>query len=211
MKTVFWILALSVLLPIYSAITSWQTKERNEELTAERNQLQYELLKSEREVKRLEEEKANLEKQVFDVPVFDMDMPYDVYIPTSPVGARLNPMGGTEYDIHRGNDIVSYHRAPVKSAQEGRVKWVWPPAGTTDSNGIVYRGHPIYGGTVVMEHGKGLYTLYGHLSEVTVKEGEYLEKGSKIGRQGNTGLSTGEHLHFEIIVDLHKWLSEEAG
>jgi murein DD-endopeptidase MepM/ murein hydrolase activator NlpD len=53
----------------------------------------------------------------------------------------------------------------------------------------------------VIDHENGFWSLYGHLKRATVKEGDRVKKGDKIGVQGNTGKSAGEHLHFEIIVD----------
>ncbi len=56
-----------------------------------------------------------------------------------------------------------------------------------------------YGNVVILDHKNGYKTLYGHLSSFTVSQGEIVEKGDQIGVMGNTGRSTGTHLHFEII------------
>ena len=53
---------------------------------------------------------------------------------------------------------------------------------------------------MVLDHGWGLYSLYGHLSEILVQEGQEVSRGDLIGRLGNTGLSTGAHLHWEMRV-----------
>lgn len=58
-----------------------------------------------------------------------------------------------------------------------------------------------YGNAVVIDHGNGTRTLYGHLSSINVKKGQVVEKGQKIGVMGSTGNSTGTHLHFEIHVN----------
>lgn len=85
---------------------------------------------------------------------------------------------------HRGIDIVSKNR-DIKAADSGKVIF----AGTESS----------YGKVVKIDHGNGYVTVYAHLSSINVKKGEAVQKGDKIGVMGNTGNSTGVHLHFEII------------
>ncbi|GAH00914.1 unnamed protein product [marine sediment metagenome] len=58
----------------------------------------------------------------------------------------------------------------------------------------------IYGQTVVIDHGQGLYTMYGHLSSIDVAVDQPVTKGDKIGITGTTGLATGDHLHFGFLV-----------
>jgi murein DD-endopeptidase MepM/ murein hydrolase activator NlpD len=53
---------------------------------------------------------------------------------------------------------------------------------------------------VVVDHGWGLQTLYGHLSTLEVKEGDEVRKGQELGRSGTTGLALGDHLHFEVLI-----------
>ncbi len=87
---------------------------------------------------------------------------------------------------HMGFDFASVERAQVPASNSGVV---------------VFTGDlGIYGNTVVIDHGMGLMSLYGHLSEVGVKEGQYVKKGEVIGRTGKTGLALGDHLHFGILV-----------
>ena len=88
---------------------------------------------------------------------------------------------------HMGIDLASVKHAPVPSANRGRVVF----------SGFV----GIYGNLVCVDHGYGLMSLYAHLSSVSVKEGDFVEKGSVIGYTGITGLAGGDHLHFGMFVD----------
>ena len=87
---------------------------------------------------------------------------------------------------HMGFDFASVERAEV-------------PAG--NSGVVVFTGQlGIYGNTVIIDHGLGLMSLYGHLSEIRVKEGQFVRKGEIIGRTGTSGLALGDHLHFGILL-----------
>lgn len=87
---------------------------------------------------------------------------------------------------HMGFDFASLERTPVPAGNSGLV---------------VFAGDlGIYGNTVIIDHGMGLMSLYGHLSEIRVKEGQFVKKGESIGRSGATGLALGDHLHFGILV-----------
>jgi hypothetical protein len=87
---------------------------------------------------------------------------------------------------HLGYDLASVRNAPVPAANAGRV---------------VYAGsRRLYGNTVVIDHGLGLMSLYGHLSSIGVREGQEVERGEVIGATGSTGFALGDHLHFEVIV-----------
>ena len=59
----------------------------------------------------------------------------------------------------------------------------------------------IYGNTIIIDHGYGLMTLYGHLSSMDVSEGQEITKEQKIGNSGATGLAGGDHLHFSMMID----------
>ncbi|MCD6319456.1 MAG: M23 family metallopeptidase [Candidatus Desulfofervidaceae bacterium] len=88
--------------------------------------------------------------------------------------------------IHAGVDIASIAHAPIPAANNGIV---------------VYRGYlGIYGNAVIIDHGLGLFSLYGHLSSFQVKEGQQVKKGDIIGYTGATGLAGGDHLHFSMLV-----------
>lgn len=126
---------------------------------------------------------------------FEFQPPLDEYYISSEVGIRDSVMGGIEFNLHKGIDMVAPHHARVYAAATGIVVENWP-----EPNGY-YKGHPVYGGMILISHGEGVYTLYAHLSKVLVVTNLEVNKGQIIGIQGNTGISTGEHLHFEIIID----------
>ncbi len=58
----------------------------------------------------------------------------------------------------------------------------------------------IYGDAVIIDHGLGIFSLYGHLSAITVKSGQEVQRGDTLGRTGETGLAGGDHLHFSIML-----------
>jgi len=88
--------------------------------------------------------------------------------------------------VHLGYDLASTANASVEAANSGIV---------------VYAGDlGIYGNTVIIDHGLGLMSLYGHLSTIMVREGERVKKGEIIGRTGSTGFAGGDHLHFGILI-----------
>lgn len=88
--------------------------------------------------------------------------------------------------VHLGYDLASHANAPFGAANTGVVKY----AG--DLN--------IYGSTVILDHGYGLMTIYGHLSEIFVEEGDVVQKGDIMGKTGSSGLAGGDHLHFGVLV-----------
>jgi len=100
------------------------------------------------------------------------------------VGRKTSDFGYRRYRYHYGVDIKLYTGDEVKAAFEGVVRIAH------------YDGD--YGRVVVIRHNNGLETLYGHLSKMHVKEGQKVEAGDVIGLGGNTGRSTGSHLHFEV-------------
>jgi murein DD-endopeptidase MepM/ murein hydrolase activator NlpD len=132
-------------------------------------------------------------------PLFAIVPPMAVYGVSSPVGYRVKPMGGGEEALHRGADLVGPKGAAVMAAAPGVVVEHWLVPGW--HGGKLYSGHPVYGGMVLISHGGGVYTLYGHLGATYVHEGMRVEAGRVIGRQGSTGMATGEHLHFELIAN----------
>ncbi|MBU0543890.1 MAG: M23 family metallopeptidase [Proteobacteria bacterium] len=89
--------------------------------------------------------------------------------------------------VHLGIDLASVANAPVPAANRGKV---------------VFAGDlGIYGKTVFVDHGLGLFSAYSHLNSFDVKEGDIIEKGGVVGRSGSTGLAAGDHLHFSMLVN----------
>ncbi len=88
--------------------------------------------------------------------------------------------------IHTGVDLASNARSPIEASNKGIVAF-------TGALGI-------YGNTVIIDHGLGLFTLYAHLSSIDTTVGKTVVKGEKIGLSGMSGLAGGDHLHFSIIV-----------
>lgn len=125
--------------------------------------------------------------------------PMDEHVLTSECGIRKDPMGGELEGLHNGIDMVGPSGAKVKAAAPGTIADHWLVPGW--HNGVLYKGHPIFGGCIVIDHGGGVFTLYGHLKETEVHIGDEIKRGQVIGIQGSTGISTGEHLHFEVIYD----------
>ena len=87
---------------------------------------------------------------------------------------------------HVGYDFASTRHAPIISSNKGEV--------------VFARLNGIYGNMPMIDHGFGLYTLYGHCSKMLVEEGEEVARGQTIARTGMTGLALGDHLHFGVLV-----------
>ena len=104
---------------------------------------------------------------------------------TSPYGYRTHPIWGTTI-YHSGIDIGVDEGTPVHAADGGTVVWSGWMGG--------------YGYAVVIDHGNGMSTLYGHNSELAVSEGQDVSKGQVIAYAGSTGNSTGPHVHFEVRI-----------
>jgi murein DD-endopeptidase MepM/ murein hydrolase activator NlpD len=89
--------------------------------------------------------------------------------------------------VHLGFDLSDTQNTPVKAANDGKVVWA------ADLG--------IYGNCIVVDHGYGLQSIYGHLRQIDVKVGDPVQKGQKMGMEGQTGLAGGTHLHFSMQVD----------
>jgi murein DD-endopeptidase MepM/ murein hydrolase activator NlpD len=101
---------------------------------------------------------------------------------------RTYVYNGREIDKqdHLGFDMASVERDAIRASNDGRV--------------VLARFFGIYGNAVVIDHGYGLQSLYGHLSSLAVKEGDMVQRGQELGRSGQTGLAGGDHLHFTMLL-----------
>lgn len=104
---------------------------------------------------------------------------------TSQFGFRTDPYTGLR-QMHAGVDVSASIGTPVIATGDGQVVWAAPHGG--------------YGNVIMIDHGHNLTSFYAHLSEIGVKLGETVRRGDRIGKVGNTGRSTGPHLHYEIRV-----------
>jgi len=105
----------------------------------------------------------------------------------SGVGGRRNPFSGRGYEYHEGQDIDAEYGTPVQAAASGKVTIAGRQRG--------------YGNVVYVDHGAGLSTRYGHLSQINVAVGQSVTRGQTIGLVGSTGRSTGPHLHYEVRIN----------
>jgi murein DD-endopeptidase MepM/ murein hydrolase activator NlpD len=92
-----------------------------------------------------------------------------------------------DQQVHLGYDLAVTAHVPVVAANDGRVVWA------SDLG--------IYGNCIVLDHGYGLQSIYGHLSRIDVKVGDAVKKGQAMGHSGSTGLAGGDHVHFSMQVD----------
>jgi murein DD-endopeptidase MepM/ murein hydrolase activator NlpD len=92
-----------------------------------------------------------------------------------------------DQQTHLGFDLAKLAHSPIPASNDGKV--------------MLAENLGIYGNCVVIDHGFGLMTIYGHLSEFLVKKGDVVKKAQVIGKTGTTGLAGGDHLHFSMMVD----------
>jgi murein DD-endopeptidase MepM/ murein hydrolase activator NlpD len=104
--------------------------------------------------------------------------------PTSGFGMRTDPVHGGAGQMHPGFDLAAPKGTPVGAAAAGKVVSAGVAGG--------------YGNLIIVDHGNGYTTRYGHLSAIDVKVGDQVTPGQIIGAVGSTGYSTGPHLHFEV-------------
>jgi murein DD-endopeptidase MepM/ murein hydrolase activator NlpD len=105
---------------------------------------------------------------------------------TSDFGTRMDPYTA-ERKMHQGMDIASPHGQTVYAPSDGTIVFLGSEGG--------------YGKVLVIDHGYGVKTRYGHLSEIGVHLGDRVKRGEKVASVGNTGRSTGPHLHYEVRVN----------
>lgn len=145
-----------------------------------------------KDLKRVQKEQVFLNKNYSsspDHPYFDEPfmLPIDAFV-TSIYGSR-RLFNNSKQTQHLGTDFRAAVGEPIKAANSGKV--------------VVARDLFFTGGTVTIDHGLGIFTIYGHLSKVQVQEGEFIPKGTQIGLAGATGRVTGPHLHWGVKVNGH--------
>jgi murein DD-endopeptidase MepM/ murein hydrolase activator NlpD len=134
----------------------------------------------ERELRQLVDAYRDQQLRLATIPV---GWPTEGYL-TDGFGYRRNPFGGGGGESHEGQDIAAAWGTPVRSTADGLVVYAASRAG--------------YGNIVVIFHGNGITTRYGHMSQITVEPGQRIRRGDEIGRVGSTGRSTGPHCHYEV-------------
>ena len=130
-----------------------------------------------------------MESRLLDLKLKDMMIPTQKPVEHGNLGShfgwRIDPISGT-MALHSGIDFQGEVGEPIVAAAGGIV--------------VTQEFHPNYGNMIEIDHGKELITRYAHASEVYVKKGDLIKRGQKIAAVGNTGRSTGPHLHFEVRV-----------
>lgn len=92
-----------------------------------------------------------------------------------------------DQQVHLGYDLAVTQHVGVEASNDGRVVWAAPLG--------------IYGNCIVVDHGYGLQTIYGHLSHIAVHEGDMVKRGEVMGQSGMTGMAGGDHIHFAMQLD----------
>lgn len=164
------------------------------------NQLEKDIAAYQKEYKKFEQETANIQAQIRSLTAPKtggaapakysggvMQWPAPGYQTiTSYFGNRLHPVLKV-YKLHTGIDIAAPSGASVVAASDGTV--------------VISGYSNAYGNYIVIDHGGGISTLYGHHSSNLVSKGAVVQRGQKIAKVGSTGWSTGPHLHFEVMLN----------
>jgi murein DD-endopeptidase MepM/ murein hydrolase activator NlpD len=143
------------------------------------------------QIKRADEERQKL-RDIFDrvTPERLWDGKFRIPLDGVTTGSnfgRRRILNGNPGSPHGGADLPGTSGTPVHATQRGRVAL---------AEELFFSGN-----TVVVDHGLGIYTFYGHLSEIDVKAGDALETGTVLGKVGATGRVTGPHLHWGLTVE----------
>ena len=130
-----------------------------------------------------------IESRLFEQKIKKLMLPTDMPVKEVSLGSsfgwRIDPFNGRSA-LHTGLDFPAEVGTPIYAAAGGVV--------------VGQEAHPQYGNMIELDHGNALVTLYAHTSRVLVKKGDLIKRGQKIAEVGNTGRSTGAHLHFEVLV-----------
>ena len=127
-------------------------------------------------------------------------LPTEGLVRSSPFGMRVHPITGATR-MHEGTDFAAPEGMPLRSMSSGKVVHADVMGG--------------YGNLVIVDHGGGITTRYAHMSRVDVKVGQKVKAGQRLGAVGNTGQSSGAHLHLEVrvreeAVDPLPWLKDKG-
>lgn len=127
-------------------------------------------------------------------------LPADGLVKSSPFGMRVHPITGAAR-MHEGTDFAAPEGTPITAMHQGKVVHAGVMGG--------------YGNLVIIDHGGGITTRYAHMSRIDVKTGQSVKAGQRIGAVGNTGQSSGAHLHLEVrireeAVDPLPWLKDKG-
>lgn len=162
-------------------------QEKQNALQADKEALQAKLEELNAEADRVSDEIAALQDhdKVYEGGQFAW--PTNTTLITSEFGYRIHPVTGI-YTGHTGVDIGASYGSPVYAAADGTVI-------------IASNSYGGYGVAVVIDHGSGISTLYGHNDHVKVSVGQKVSRGQVIAASGNSGVSTGPHLHFEVRIN----------
>ena len=185
-------------------------KEKNKELNANIGDAHSRLLNKQKELLKISDSLSEIETMIGISPIEDMPLQKRVdiaklnsedmvtllqFIPsgspvkytgiTSKFGYRIHPTLNRK-EFHRGSDMKAQMKTPVYATADAIVEY----AGYHKKSG--------YGRLVILKHNYGFKTLYGHLNKVVIKSGTFVRKGDLIAHSGNTGMSNGPHLHYEV-------------
>jgi len=156
---------------------STQLTKIDESLTQISKEIQSEVISYENLTEILKEKKQKLDATPTIAPLKD-----NAYI-SSPYGKRIDPFTG-RISMHDGIDFAARIGTPIYATADGKVKYARYIGG--------------YGYTIKINHSFGYSTIFGHMSKMKAKKGQNVKRGDLIGYIGNTGRSTGPHLHYEI-------------
>lgn len=182
-----------------------------EKLISDLNNHQSELTEANNYIQDNIKKKTNISKIGYPI-----DKKYSSYI-TSTQNLResikdVNSGGGATISAyHNAIDFACPEGTKIYAVNDGYIKEVYPGY----YNGKKFKGHPTYGGLIVIKHEDSTTSLYAHLSETFVKEGTYVTKGQLIGKSGGvkgkrgSGNSTGPHLHFAMYIDIMNLFLQE--
>ena len=189
--------AMELRLEIQSRIDEWELVSAEIELSDK--EMEQEIFRIEEEIRRREEERRRQEEEARRRAIEEERRrheaehgPFELVAwpadgeKTSGFGPRVHPIFGTVRQ-HNGIDLGGDTGDRVRAARSGEVILAGERGG--------------FGNTIVIYHGLGYSTLYGHLSRIEVSEGQNVQSGDRIGAIGSTGWSTGPHLHFELRID----------